>query len=180
MPSEPTSCPPGEPGTFTAEQVYGALAALGRAPVLDPDAQPAGPADADIPTMLGALLAAVEQAVLLQASDQPQRLYAAYHETAPSNGWLAMLWNRLARTETELNSIVGSPLIDAGESALRAAVRMLQLAMRAELVRDGQPAGAEDDATVRRAIKEGRQAMTDARQQFEQVRKKLVALGYQV
>jgi hypothetical protein len=71
----------------------------------------------DIPTLLGVPLGAVEKGIFVRAAGHHEEVFGAYHESAPPNAWLAMLWNRVARTEIELNTIVGSGLGDAGDPA---------------------------------------------------------------
>lgn len=175
--NEHVRMPSGTPGTVSATQIYAALVQLGRAPVAHPDGRPDGAIEDDIPELLGALLAVVEQAIFLQAPGKLRDLFYAYHQTASPDVALALLWNRLARTEAELNDTVGSPIVDAAELALRASARMLHLGTRGEMVRKAGAADEDDEKAVRTDMKEARDALRDARMRFEEVRKMLVAAG---
>ncbi|MFC7331435.1 hypothetical protein [Marinactinospora rubrisoli] len=128
---------------LSVEQVMAALAALGAAPVADPDLRPTGPTQDDAPELLGALLAAVEleaAARLHFGAAQPAGLAAL------TRGWRQqlgggrvtgeVLLHRLQRTAADWEDTTGGPdkpaIAQAATAALLAAQILLATANFAE------------------------------------------------
>lgn len=170
--------PPSAPQGITADALYAALTALGRAPIL-PDA----PADPDHPRLLGVLLAAVEQEIFLRVADGPGIVADIHHGYIAQLGGdrdggtqlLAVLAARISLLTMLIDGNYGGPdnagpiLTSAGKAA-NATAGLLRLTTASRL-------GLHDDGTLRQMLRDVKKDLQAARQAYEDALRHLRKAG---
>ncbi|OLT26596.1 hypothetical protein BJF83_20755 [Nocardiopsis sp. CNR-923] len=158
------------PAPVTADQVLNALAALGTITLVDPEMRPDGLTDADVPHLLGTLLAVAELeiAARVHPADDPPReladLLQAWRDQIGEGLADEVLAHRAQRTLFDFGLTSGGE--DSPEPRVRATTRVLtaaQALIGARASRGADPAGlgvlaAEAELVLTEALAELRRA----------------------
>lgn len=171
---------------YTADQLYGALAALGAAPLLEPGQRPAGPTADDRPQLLGILLAAVEMGLLAEPSDSADEVNRGYVRQARLWGddgavCAAMLATRFAflHLMVAANGVVGDEggaLLTAITAVAESEALLLGIWHQVAI----GPAGDPEEQAIRQMLTGACQSLRTGRQAFEDLRRALIKQGHQL